>query len=64
LSFHRVRAAIAAKVLSFHFIDGADNPADILSKHWGYQQVWKLLQPLMFWQGDTADIVNRGEEDK
>ena len=37
LSYHRVRAAISAGILEFHFIDGVDNPADICSKHWGYQ---------------------------
>ena len=56
LSFHRVREAIAAGIVGFYHIPGEDNPADILSKHWGYQQVWQLLQPLMFWQGDTANI--------
>jgi hypothetical protein len=61
LSFHRVRAAIAAKVLGFYFIDGIDNPADILSKHWGYQQVWKLLQPVLFWGGDIADLIEDEE---
>ena len=40
LSFHRVREAIASKVISFHHIPGVINPADVLSKHWGYQQVW------------------------
>ena len=35
LSFHRVREAIAAaRILVFAFIPGAENPADILSKHW------------------------------
>jgi hypothetical protein len=29
----------------------------ILSKHWGYQQVWKLLRPLLFWPGDTLNIL-------
>ena len=33
LSFHRVREAIAAKVIQFHHINGDINPADILSKH-------------------------------
>lgn len=33
LSFHRVREAIAAKIISYHFIDGKDNPADVLSKY-------------------------------
>ena len=42
--------------LDFYHIDGNENPADILSKHWGYQQIWKLLQPFIFWRGDTKDI--------
>ena len=57
LYFHRVREAIAAKVVGFYHIPGETNPADILSKHWGYQQVWKLLQPLLFWQKDTATLL-------
>ena len=56
LSFHRVREAIASKIIAFHHINGSINPADILSKHWGYQQVWPMLQPLLFWQGDTMDL--------
>ena len=57
LAYHRVREAIAAKVLKFIYIPGSLNPADILSKAWGYQQVWPTLQPIMFWQGDTADLI-------
>jgi hypothetical protein len=56
LSFHRVREAIAAGIVRFFHIPGDANPADILSKHWGYTQVWQLLQPLLFWQGDTEGI--------
>ena len=56
LSFHRVREAIAAKILHFIFIPGSDNPADILSKHWGYQQISTKLKALLFWHGDTKDI--------
>jgi hypothetical protein len=48
LSFHRVREAIASKMVRYYYIDGKSNPADILSKHWGYQQVWPVLQPLLF----------------
>jgi ABC-type molybdenum transport system ATPase subunit/photorepair protein PhrA len=33
--FHHVREAIAAGIFGFYFIPGDDNPADILSKHWG-----------------------------
>ena len=35
------------------------NPSDLLSKHWGHSQIWPMLQPLMFWQGDTADLTSR-----
>ena len=55
LSYHRVREAVASNMLSFLFIEGSKNPADILSKHWGYQCVWPQLRTLLFWQGDTAD---------
>jgi hypothetical protein len=57
LSFHRVREAIAAGILTFQHINGAVNPADILSKHWSYQQIWPMLQALLFWQGDTDPLI-------
>ena len=55
LSYHRVREAIASGMVGFYHIPGASNPADIVSKHWGYQAIWPLLRPLLFWSGDTAD---------
>ena len=54
LSYHRVREAIAAKILGFFHIDGKKNPADVLSKHGGFQQIWPLIKPLLFWRGDTT----------
>ena len=57
LSFHCVREAIAAKIVAFYHISGDINPADILSKHWGYQQVWPMLQPLLFWPGDMINVL-------
>jgi hypothetical protein len=33
-----------------------DNPADILSKHWGYMQIKERLLSLLFHRGDTANI--------
>jgi hypothetical protein len=65
LSFHRVREATAAGILGFYFIPGDDNPADILSKHWGFMQIKDRLKSLLFWRGDTACIesaVKEGEE--
>jgi hypothetical protein len=48
---------IAAKILGYYWIDGKANPADIVSKHWGYQQIWHLLQPILFFSGNTIDLV-------
>ena len=62
LSFHRVREAIASKTISFYHINGDINPADILSKHWGYQQVWPMLQALLFWQGNTLDLYSEKDD--
>ena len=47
LSFHRVREAISSGMIYFGFIEGQYNPADILSKHWGYQQVKDMLRYLL-----------------
>ena len=55
LLFHRVRKAVAAKVLGFFHIPGRSNPADILSKHWGYADVCHLLRVVLNWHGDTID---------
>jgi hypothetical protein len=57
LSYHFTREAVASEAVAFHFIPGDINPADILSKHWGYQQVWTMLQPLLFWKGDTSVLL-------
>ena len=51
LSFHRVRESIT-------HIRSEDNPADILSKHWSYNCVWKLTRPILCWRGDTTLIPN------
>ena len=59
LSYHRVREAVASGILEFHKIEGSKNPADVVSKHWGYQQVQSLLKPLLFWAGDTADCKTK-----
>jgi Reverse transcriptase (RNA-dependent DNA polymerase) len=56
LSFHRVREAVASGMVNFVFINGDINPADILSKHWGYSQIWTQLKALLFWYGETNEI--------
>ena len=61
LAYHRAREAIAAGIIVFLHIAGKLNPADVLSKCWGYQQVWAALQPLLFWAGDTSDLIDDTE---
>ena len=55
-SYHRVREAIAAGYLQFNWKDGKSNPADILSKHWEFANIWPLLKHLLFWKGDTDEL--------
>jgi hypothetical protein len=62
LSYHRTRESIAAGITRFHHIRGTLNPSDILSKHWDYASVWRLLQPLLFWKGDTADLAKNHDD--
>jgi hypothetical protein len=56
LSFHHVREAIASGIVGFFYIPGDINPADILSKHWGYSQIRERLKSFLFWKGDTTDL--------
>ena len=58
LSFNRVREATAAGIVDPVHLSGEYNPADILSKHWGYQQVWRRLKTLLFWMGDTTELID------
>ena len=53
-SYHRVREAIAAKYISFHWKDGKSNPADILSKHWEFATVWPMIKPILILSGEIA----------
>jgi hypothetical protein len=45
---------VEAEIFGF-ILPGDDNPAEILSKHWGYTQIKEILKSLLFWRGDTAD---------
>ena len=60
LAYHYTREAIASGMVDFHHTPGEINPADILSKHWGYSQIWGQLQPMLFWEGNTEDLFARG----
>ena len=64
LSYHFVREAIAAKAIAFHHIPGEINPADILTKHWGYAQIRPILQAILFWRGNPGDLLDSKHDDE
>jgi hypothetical protein len=67
LAFHRVRECLASNMIKLYHTPGCANPSDILSKHWGYQQVWPVLQAVLFQnyrehdEGPTS--ANAGDKD-
>ena len=54
LSYHRVREAIAAKLLEFHWCSSDQNRSDILSKHWENPKVKDIIRELFDYQGDIT----------
>ena len=59
ISFHWICEAVAAKILHFIHMPGANNPADVLSKLWGYGSICTCLKAMLFWQGDTAAPLSK-----
>jgi hypothetical protein len=65
LSYHRVREAVASKILYFCKIAGSQNPSDVLTKYLPYATFWPLVQPFLFWGGETDNtIVDPDKESK
>jgi len=64
LSYHRVREAVASGIVVFYHIDGKKNPADILSKHWAYNDIKNVLLPLLYWKGDTLKYGTTDDGEK
>ena len=63
LAYHRVRSAIAAKVMYFCYVPSQENIADILTKFLPFPKFWHLIRPFLFWKGDTADMPDEEPED-
>jgi hypothetical protein len=54
ISYHRVREAIASKVMSFLHVPGVYNPADALMKPLSWITFWLLVKPFLFWKGEMV----------
>ena len=55
LSFHRVKEVTSDKIENCLFVNGKVDPADVLTKHWAYHDIWPKLKPILFWLGDTME---------
>ena len=62
LAYHRIRWAVAAKLVKFVKVDGAENVADPLTKYMNYSEAMPLIKPLLFWMGDTIMALAGKEE--
>jgi hypothetical protein len=59
LSYHRVRESIAMGILYLLHVDGKNNPSDVLTKFLAYNKLRPLIQPLLFWKGETMINDNK-----
>ena len=59
LAYHRVREAVGAKVMYFMHIAGKVNVSDIFTKFLPWADFWPLVQPLLFWKGETLQALDQ-----
>jgi hypothetical protein len=53
LSYHLVHECIAAEIIYFIHVKGKFNPSNLFTKILGWAEFWPLIQPLLFWKGET-----------
>ena len=65
LCFHRVREAVASKIIQYYHISGKENPADVLTKFLPHAQWWPLMKPFLHWLDvdDDGTLLKTEEED-
>ena len=64
LAFHRVREAIAAKLMAFYWIQSAYNLSDMLSKHWDHPTVYPMILKLLITRGNLTQIPKEATQEK
>ena len=63
LAFHRVREAIAAKIIDFHLIQSDYNLSNMLSKHWEHNKIYPMIQKLLITCGPITLIPRSATEE-
>ena len=64
LAFHRVREAIARKLMAFYWIQSAYNLTDMLSKHWDHPTVYPMILKLLNTRGNITLIPKEATQEK
>ena len=55
LSYHKVREAVAHGWSRFEWMDGKENPADVMTKPLPWHAMREFVEPLLMWKGETLD---------
>ena len=63
LAFHRVREAIAAKIMDLYWIQSAYKLSDMLSKHWDHPSVYPMILKLLITRGNITLIAKEATEE-
>ena len=63
LAFHRVREAIAAKIMAFDWIQSAYYLSDMLSKHWGHPTVYPMILEMLITRGNITLIPREATQE-
>ena len=63
LAFHRVREAIVANIIDFHWIQSDYNLSGMLSKHWEHIKVFPMIQQLLITCGPITLIPRQATEE-
>ena len=63
LAFHRVREAIAAKIMDFHWIQSEYNLSDMLRRHWEHNKIYPMIQKLLITCGPITLIPRSTTEE-
>ena len=64
LAYHRVREAIASKIIAYHWIRTGCNLSDMLSKHWDHPSVYNMIMKLLITGGPITLIPKEATQDK
>ena len=64
LAFHRVREAIAAKLMPFYWIESAYNLSDMLSKNLDHPTVYPMILKLLITRGNITLIPRETTQEK